>query len=138
MSGGGGEGGLRLGSYGHPGLRPVAILPIREKYGVCGSQCVEVCGGCVSLKDAQVLLVRGLSEIVPPVRGCCAFLRERLVTYYLILKGVPRWCDRFGQYGIKVSFWASGTLKIVIYVENYPQKRSFWVAYYHPLWGWGC
>ena len=37
------------------------------------------------------------------------------------IKGVPRWCDdRFGQYGIKVSFWASGTLKIVIYVENYP------------------
>ena len=34
------------------------------------------------------------------------------------VKGVPRWCDRFGQYGIKVSFWGS-TLKIVIYVENY-------------------
>merc|ERR1711935_1203186 len=28
----------------------------------------------------------------------------------LQLKGVPRWCDRFGQYGIKVSFWGSGTL----------------------------
>ena len=26
------------------------------------------------------------------------------------------------QYGIKVSFWGSGTLKIVIYVENHPQK----------------
>ena len=26
-----------------------------------------------------------------------------------------------------------GTLKIVIYVENYPQKRSFRLAYYHPL-----
>ena len=35
-----------------------------------------------------------------------------------ILRGRPRWCDRFGQYGIKVSFWGSGTLKIVIYVEN--------------------
>ena len=29
-----------------------------------------------------------------------------------------------------------GTLKIVIYVENYPQKRSFRLAYYHPS-GWG-
>ena len=36
------------------------------------------------------------------------------------LNGLPRWCDRFSQYGIKVSFWGSGTLKIVIYVENYP------------------
>ena len=53
------------------------------------------------------------------------------------IKGVPRWCDRFGQYGIKVSFWASGTLKIVIYVKNYPQKRCFRLADYHPLWGWG-
>ena len=51
------------------------------------------------------------------------------------VKGVPRWCDRFGQYGIKVSFWASGTLKIVIYVKNYPQKRCFRLADYHPLWG---
>ena len=50
---------------------------------------------------------------------------------------MPRWCDRFGQHGIKVSFWASGTLKIVIYVENYPQKRCFRLADYHPLWGWG-
>ena len=38
--------------------------------------------------------------------------------------GAPRWCDRFGQYGIKVGFWASGTLKIVIYVENYPQESA--------------
>ena len=30
----------------------------------------------------------------------------------------PTWDDRFSQYGIKVSFWGSGTLKIVIYVEN--------------------
>ena len=56
---------------------------------------------------------------------------------YFTIKGVPRWCDRFGQYGIKVSFWASVTLKIVIYVENYPQKRCFRLADYHPLWGWG-
>ena len=26
--------------------------------------------------------------------------------------------DRFSQYGIKVSVWGSGTLKVVIYVEN--------------------
>ena len=45
-----------------------------------------------------------------------------------------RWCDRFVLYGIKVSFWGSGTLKIVIYVENYPQKRSFRLDVYHPLW----
>ena len=37
-------------------------------------------------------------------------------------------------YIIKVSFWGSGTLKIVIPVENHPQKRSFWLADYHPLW----
>ena len=29
-------------------------------------------------------------------------------------EGARRWCDRFGQYGVKVSFWASRTLKIVI------------------------
>ena len=32
------------------------------------------------------------------------------------------WDDRFVQYGVKLSFGGSGTLKIVIYVENYPQK----------------
>ena len=53
------------------------------------------------------------------------------------VRGVPWWPDRFVQYGIKVSFWGSGTLKIVIYVENYPQKRCFRLAYYHPLLGWG-
>ena len=37
-------------------------------------------------------------------------------------------------YGIKVSFWGSGTHEIVIPVENYPQKRSLRLAYYHPLW----
>ena len=41
-------------------------------------------------------------------------------------------------YGIKVSFWGSGTLKIVIPVENHPQKRSFRLADYHPLWVGGC
>ena len=55
-----------------------------------------------------------------------------------MVQGVPTWDDRFSQYGIKVSFWGSGTLKLVIYVENYPQKRCFRLADYHPLWGWGC
>ena len=52
--------------------------------------------------------------------------------------GVPKWRDRFGQYVIEVIFWGSGTLKIVIYVENYPQKRNFRLDNYHPLWGEGC
>ena len=30
-------------------------------------------------------------------------------------------------------FGGSGIVKIVIYVKNYPQKRSFWLADYHPL-----
>ena len=50
---------------------------------------------------------------------------------------MPRWRDRFVQYGIKVSFWGSGTLKIVIYVENYPRNDVFgWLIITHPL-GWG-
>jgi len=44
--------------------------------------------------------------------------------------------NRFGQYGIKVSFWGSGTLKIVILVKNHPQ-RTFRFAYYHPSEGMG-
>ena len=35
-------------------------------------------------------------------------------------------------YGVKVSFRGSGTLKIVIYVENHPQVRSFRLDDYHP------
>jgi hypothetical protein len=54
-----------------------------------------------------------------------------------VLKGLPNLRDRFVQYGIRMSFWGSGTLKIVIYVENYPQKRCFRLVDYHPLWGWG-
>ena len=42
-----------------------------------------------------------------------------------VLLGVPRSLDRFSQYGIKVSFWGSGTLKIVIYIENYPSETMF-------------
>ena len=54
------------------------------------------------------------------------------------LRGLPTWDNRFGQYGIKVSFWGSGTLRIVIYVENNPQKPKQRLAYYHPLCGWEC
>ena len=53
----------------------------------------------------------------------------------MTIRGVPRSLDRFSQCGIKVSFWGSGTLKIVIYVKNYPQKRCFRLDDYHPLWG---
>ena len=41
-------------------------------------------------------------------------------------------------YGIKVSFWGSGTLKIAIPVENYPQKRSSRLADYRPPLGGEC
>jgi hypothetical protein len=48
----------------------------------------------------------------------------------------------FGQYGIKVSFGGSGTLKIVILVENlnenHPQKRIFRLDYDHPSEVRGC
>ena len=54
------------------------------------------------------------------------------------LRGVPRWRDMFPQYGIKVSYWGSGTLKIVIPVENHPQKPKNRLADYNPLWGGGC
>ena len=39
------------------------------------------------------------------------------------IRGWPRWRDRFPQYGIKVSYWGSGTLKIVIPVENHPHPN---------------
>ena len=52
----------------------------------------------------------------------------------LFVKGVPRWRDRFPQYGIRVRLWSSGTLKIVIYVEIRLQKPKNGLAYYHPLW----
>ena len=46
----------------------------------------------------------------------------------------------FGQYGIKVSFGGSGTLKIVIYVETHPQNnvRIFWLDDITPLESRGC
>ena len=58
------------------------------------------------------------------------------------LKGLPNLRDRFVQYGIKVSFWGSGTLKIVItdlrrILRLYPQKRCFRLADYYPPLGLG-
>ena len=50
---------------------------------------------------------------------------------------IRTWCDRFGQYGIKVSLWGSGTLKTMIYVENHPHRPILRLDYYHPLGGWG-
>ena len=41
-----------------------------------------------------------------------------------LVKGLPNLRDRFVQYGIRMSFWGSGTLKIVIYVKNYPQRNE--------------
>ena len=55
----------------------------------------------------------------------------------LFVKGVPRWRDRFPQYGIKVSYWGSGTLKIVIPVENHRQKPQIVWVIITPG-GWGC
>jgi hypothetical protein len=58
------------------------------------------------------------------------------------IRGLPRWCDRFSQYGIKVSFWASGTLKIVIYVEltskTTPRNDVFVWLIITPSGGGGC
>eukprot|EP00964_Phaeocystis_antarctica_P124257 scaffold87935_cov50-Phaeocystis_antarctica.AAC.1 len=34
-------------------------------------------------------------------------------------------------------YWGSGTFKIVILVENHPQKPKNRLADYHPLGGWG-
>ena len=62
---------------------------------------------------------------------------RRDIQRLLKIKGLPRWDDRFGQYGIKVSISGSGTLKIVILVENHPQKRIFRLDYYHPSEGRG-
>ena len=62
---------------------------------------------------------------------------RHIIQRLLKIKGLPRWDDRFGQYGIKVSFSGSGTLKIVILVENHPQKRIFRLDYYHPSEGRG-
>ena len=68
------------------------------------------------------------SQRVPIIGGGAGGLDRFLST----VRGVPRWRDRFPQYGIKVSYWGSGTLKIVIPVENHPQKPENRLADYHP------
>ena len=47
-----------------------------------------------------------------------------------VLKGLPRLSGRSGQYGIKVSFGGSGTLKIVVI---YVKKITLSHAYFRPL-----
>jgi len=69
-----------------------------------------LCGGSSAGRASSAVAVAGDSY------------RTLLYASYITLKGLPNLGDRFVQYGIKVSFWGSGTLKIVIYVENYPQK----------------
>ena len=55
------------------------------------------------------------------------------------LTGGAQVTRQVSQYGIKVSVWGSGTLKIVIYVSKItPQKPKKMLADYHHLWGWGC
>ena len=54
------------------------------------------------------------------------------------ITGVAQVTRQVSQYGIKVSHWGSETFKIVIPVENYPQKPKKMLADYHPLWGWEC
>ena len=56
----------------------------------------------------------------------------------LCTTGVAQVTRQVSQYGIKVSSWGSETFKIVIPVENHPQKPKNRLADYHPLWGGGC
>ena len=72
------------------------------------------------------------------VRGEREYFRRYDDQRVKLYKGPAQPTRQVCQYGIRVSFWGSRTLKIVIYVENYPQKRCFRLADYHPLWGWGC
>ena len=71
----------------------------------------------------QKMLTLGLERCIAPM---CIYR-----------KGPAQPTRQVCQYGIRVSFWGSGTLKIVIYVENYPQKRCFRLADYHPPLWWG-
>ena len=48
------------------------------------------------------------------------------------------WCGRFVIDGVKVSFWGSGTLKIVIPIENYPTNGVFGWLVITPYEGWRC
>jgi hypothetical protein len=48
----------------------------------------------------------------------------QMVFFY---KGPAQPTRQVCQYGIRVSFWGSGTLRIVIYVENYPPRNDVFV-----------
>ena len=60
------------------------------------------------------------SQRVPIIGGGAGGLDRFLST----VRGVPRWRDRFPQYGIKVSYWGSGTLKIVIPVSKITERSA--------------
>ena len=45
-------------------------------------------------------------------------------------------CSRFILYGVYVSLWGSGTLKIVIPIENHPRNEVFgWIIITPSEWG---
>ena len=78
------------------------------------------------------------SGVPKPYKSISAAIWVQIVPS-LVIRGRPRWDDRFSQYGIKLSFWGSGTLKIVIYVENTtPRNRTLSVGLLSPLCGGGC
>ena len=57
---------------------------------------------------------------------------------YVKGKGPAQVIQQVSQYGIKVSFWGSETLKIVIPVENHPQKPKICWMIITPSVGGGC
>ena len=59
-------------------------------------------------------------------------LRGDVSTLYAC-KGPAQVMSQVCVYGVKVNFYGSENLKIVIYVENCPRKRSFRLADYRPL-----
>ena len=68
-----------------------------------------------------------------------AFLRALYHSTKIInIRGWPTWDDRFSQYGINVSFWGSGTLKIVIYVKKLTPRNEVFGWLIIPPSGWGC
>ena len=62
-----------------------------------------------------ICAVRGRARVL--VSTCAPLSRPR----YKGPAQVTRWVS---HYGITVSFWGSGTLKIVIPIENHPQERE--------------
>ena len=54
------------------------------------------------------------------------------------VKGPAKVIRQVSQYGIEVGSWEPETLKIVIPVENHPQKPKNWLADYDPSGGGEC